>query len=132
MKPDNLPTEPLDQNDLQKLPRNTMAKSMRSLEELISIHEKGGDMSLEEARLLDRHIFEKTGEHLPEFAQAPVVELPQADYVVGKSRNKPILPEKAELTFGSKIPVADSVILPGALPDAIPSKSPVKPSQSVS
>lgn len=110
-------------------------KNMRNLEELIAIHESGvGDMSFEEARLLDLHFFKTTGEHLPEFEPQPEPAPPTADFTVGKGKRLEEAPiQTGVLIPGNKIPVADAVALPDAVPDAIPSKKKtLKPSESVS
>lgn len=70
MKPDKTDNrKPLDQSDLAKLPRNSMAKKMRNPEELMADYISNGEKALSnsELRLVDLLVFEKTGKHINKF-----------------------------------------------------------------
>lgn len=70
MKPDNQKLEqPLDQADLEKLPKTTLSKNMKNIEDIMAEFIANGDANLttNEARLLDRQVTEKTGKSLGKF-----------------------------------------------------------------
>lgn len=71
MKPDRREDKVAEQPDLVKIPRKTMAKNMRNIEELVDELKKDEpELTLDEERLLDRHVFTKTGKHIGRFKES--------------------------------------------------------------
>lgn len=90
-----------ERTKLEDLQRKTMAKSMRNLEDILAdiVVDPNVKLSDNEQRLVDRHLFEKTGKHFGKFKDKtpkPVSDIP----TVGKNRDntdaegKPIDPDK--------------------------------------
>lgn len=98
MKPDKQDNkQPLDQKDLDKLPKTTLAKSMRSLEDIMAEYIAHGESELtpNELRLLDRQLYEKTGKHIDKYkekAPKPKDDTPTVSksYDGSGKKNKPV------------------------------------------
>lgn len=72
MKPDKKDNiQPLDQKDLEKLPKTTFSKNMRNLEDVMAEYIAHGESELtpNELRLLDRQLYEKTGKHIDKYKE---------------------------------------------------------------
>lgn len=67
MKPDKRDDKIPTQGDLEKLPLKTFSKSMRPLEDIMASYIAKGELTDSEERLLDRVMFEKTGQHIGRF-----------------------------------------------------------------
>ena len=63
--------KPVDNSDLAELPMNTLAKSMRAVEDIMADYIAGNKLSGEEEGLLDMKLREKTGKHLDKFKDKP-------------------------------------------------------------
>ena len=66
------------QKELEELPKQTMSKSMKSLEDIMAEYIANGerDLTANEQRLLDRQVHEKTGKHVGKFVN-PKKPLPK-------------------------------------------------------
>lgn len=94
---------PLKESDLVKIPRSTMSKNMRNLADILAdvVADPNVKLSDNEARLVDRHLFEKTGKHFGKFKDQkpkPKDETPS----VGKSNDGSGEPKKKPLKVAGK------------------------------
>lgn len=62
--------KPLENSDLAKLPRNTLSKNMRNADDIMADYIADPEkVSVEEERLVDRIVFEKTGKRIGRFSK---------------------------------------------------------------
>lgn len=75
MKPDkNRPDNnrrPLNNSDLEKIGRRTLGKNMRNLEDIMADYIAGVELDVDEEKLLDRQVHEKTGKHIDKYKPKP-------------------------------------------------------------
>lgn len=97
--------EPIEGVDLDSLPRTTLAKNMRNIEDIMAEYIAIGPSELteNEYRLLDLVVKEKTGKHLDKFKDKPPKPTDLTP-VVGKGNNpdranKKILKAPLTMTF---------------------------------
>lgn len=69
--------KPLDQAELEKLPRKTLAKSMRNAEDILVDLAAGVELDEDEERLADLLVFQAHGKHIGRFKNQKPEEEPE-------------------------------------------------------
>lgn len=95
-------SEPKTQSQLEALPRKTLAKNMRNVEDILEEAKRDdSDLTPDEERLLDLLHFEKTGKRTEKFAAKVVERVEDLPLTVGKIRGPVFLKGASSVGAGS-------------------------------